>query len=51
MKLGYTRFYEMVTKLDSMRLVNLHYREGRGRTRLITLRYDPDRVIEEIDRC
>lgn len=51
MKLGYTRFYEMVTKLDSMRLVNLHYREGRGRTRLITLRYDPGRVIEEIDRC
>ncbi|KAF1076412.1 ORC1-type DNA replication protein [Methanogenium sp. MK-MG] len=51
MKLGYTRYYEMVTKFDSMRLVNLHYREGRGRTRLITLRYDPDRVIEEIDRC
>ncbi|MDE4908914.1 ORC1-type DNA replication protein [Methanogenium marinum] len=51
MKLGYTRFYEMVTKFDSMRLINLHYREGRGRTRLITLRYDPDRVIEEIDRC
>ena len=51
MKLGYTRFYEMVTKFDTMRLVNLHYREGRGRTRLITLRYDPDRVIEEIDAC
>ena len=51
MKLGYTRYYEMITKFDSMRLVNLHYREGRGRTRLITLRYDPDRVIEEIDSC
>lgn len=51
MKLGYTRFYEMVKKFDAMRLINLHYREGRGRTRLITIRYDPDRVIEEIDRC
>jgi cell division control protein 6 len=51
MKLGYTRYYEMVTKFDSMRLVNLHYREGRGRTRLITLRYDPDRVMEVIDSC
>ncbi|WAI00612.1 ORC1-type DNA replication protein [Methanogenium organophilum] len=51
MKLGYTRFYEMVKKFDSMRLINLHYREGRGRTRLITIRYDPDRVIEAIDSC
>ncbi|NYT06211.1 MAG: ORC1-type DNA replication protein [Methanomicrobiales archaeon] len=48
MKLGYTRFYEMVKKLDAMRLVNLHYREGRGRTRLITLRYDPERVLEHL---
>jgi cell division control protein 6 len=48
-KLGYTRFYEIITKFDSMRLINLHYREGRGRTRLITLRYEPDRVIEVID--
>ncbi len=44
--IGYTRFYEIVKKLDSMRLINLHYRQGRGRTRLITLRYDPERVIE-----
>lgn len=51
MKLGYTRYYEMVKKFDAMRLINLHYREGRGRTRLITLRYDPDRVIEGIDSC
>jgi cell division control protein 6 len=44
--LGYTRFYEMVKKLDAMRLVNLSYRDGRGRTRLISLRYDPGRVLE-----
>jgi cell division control protein 6 len=35
--LGYTRFYEMVKKLDAMRLVNLQYRDGRGRTRIISL--------------
>ena len=44
-KTGYTRYYEMVKKFDSMRLINLNYREGRGRTRVITLRYDPDRII------
>jgi cell division control protein 6 len=44
--LGYTRFYEMVKKLDAMRLVNLSYRDGRGRTRLISLRYDPGSVLE-----
>lgn len=49
MKLGYTRYYEMVKKFDAMRLVNLHYREGRGRSRMITLRYVPDRVIEILD--
>lgn len=49
MKLGYTRYYEMIKKFDAMRLVNLHYREGRGRSRMITLRYVPDRVIEILD--
>ena len=44
--IGYTRFYEVVKKLDSLRLVNLHYREGKGRTRLISLRYEPQKVLE-----
>ena len=44
--IGYTRFYEVVKKLDALRLVNLHYREGKGRTRLISLRYDPQKVLE-----
>lgn len=48
MKIGYTRFYEILKKLDAMRLINLQYRQGRGRTRLISLRYDPDRVIEQL---
>ena len=43
--IGYTRFYEIVKKLDAMRLVNLQYREGKGRTRIITLRYDPVKVL------
>jgi hypothetical protein len=28
--------------------VNLSYRDGRGRTRLISLRYDPGRVLEAL---
>ncbi len=46
LNIGYTRFYEMVKKLDAMRIVNLHYRDGKGRTRLISLRYDPRKVLD-----
>jgi cell division control protein 6 len=46
--ISYTRYYKMVQKFDAMRLLNLHYRQGRGRTRLISLRYDPDRVLEHL---
>ena len=45
MDIGYTRFYEMIKKFDAMRLVNLHYRDGKGRTRLISLRYSPERIL------
>lgn len=45
MGIGYTRFYEIIRKFDAMRLVNLQYRDGKGRTRLISLRYDPGRVL------
>jgi cell division control protein 6 len=45
-KIGYTRFYEVIKKLDALRLVNLHYREGKGRTRLISLRYEPQNILE-----
>ncbi|MCU0630288.1 MAG: ORC1-type DNA replication protein [Methanoregulaceae archaeon] len=47
--ISYTRFYEMVKKFDLMRLIDLEYRSGtgeKGRTRVITLRYDPVKVIE-----
>jgi cell division control protein 6 len=43
--IGYTRFYEIIKKMDAMRLVDLEYREGKGRTRVITLRYDPAKVL------
>lgn len=45
LKIGYTRYYEIIQKLDAMRLINLQFREGRGRTRLINLRYDPKKII------
>ena len=47
--ISYTRFYEMVKKFDLMRLIDLEYRSGtgeKGRTRVISLRYDPVKVIE-----
>ncbi|MCK9591813.1 MAG: ORC1-type DNA replication protein [Methanoregula sp.] len=46
LSIGYTRFYEIVKKMDAMRLINLQYRDGKGRTRIITLRYDPAKVLE-----
>lgn len=48
LSIGYTKFYEMVKKFDAMRLVNLQYRDGRGRTRLISLRYEPETILERI---
>jgi cell division control protein 6 len=48
MQIGYTRFYEIVKKFDGMRLVDLQYRDGKGRTRVISLRYDPIKIIEYV---
>jgi len=45
-KIGYTRFYEMVQKFDTLRLIDLQYRQGRGRTRIVNLRYPPERILE-----
>jgi len=48
-EISYTRFYEMIKKFDLMRLIDLEYRSGtgeKGRTRVISLRYDPVKVIE-----
>jgi cell division control protein 6 len=48
MQIGYTRYYEIIKKFDAMRLINLQYRDGKGRTRVISLRYDPAKIIEYI---
>ncbi len=48
LSIGYTRFYEIIKKMDAMRLVNLQYRDGKGRTRVITLRYDPAKIIQSL---
>ncbi len=46
LSIGYTRFYEIIKKMDAVRLINLEYRDGKGRTRIITLRYDPAKILE-----
>ncbi len=46
--LGYTRYYEIVTKLESMRLIDVQYRSGRGRSRVITLRYEPEQILTRL---
>lgn len=47
---GYTRFHEIVNKLDSIRLVNVDFTgEGeRGRSRIISVRYDPEEILRRI---
>ena len=46
--LGYTRYYEIVTKLETMRLIDVQYRSGRGRSRAITLRYEPEQILSRL---
>jgi len=46
--IGYTRFYEILKKMEAVRLIDLFYREGRGRTTVITLRYEPVKVLEHL---
>lgn len=44
--LGYTRFYEMLNKLGSVALVDADFtgKGSRGRSRVVTLRYEPGEV-------
>ncbi len=49
LSIGYTRFYEIIKKMDAVRLINLEYRDGKGRTRIITLRYDPAKILEYLE--
>jgi len=47
---GYTRFHEILNKLDSIRLINSDFTGAgeRGRSRVISLRYDPDEILKRI---
>ena len=47
LKIGYTRYYKIIQKLDAMRLIDLTYQagKGRGRTRLLALRYEAEKVL------
>ncbi|WP_284012895.1 ORC1-type DNA replication protein [Halobaculum litoreum] len=49
--LGYTRYSEIVNKLEQLGLVETEYAdvEGRGRSRSISLAYDPEAVLERIE--
>jgi cell division control protein 6 len=48
--LGYTRYSEIVNKLDQLGIIDAEYTEvdGRGRSRSLTLEYDADAVIERL---
>ncbi|MBN1133665.1 MAG: ORC1-type DNA replication protein [Methanosarcinaceae archaeon] len=47
-KLGYTRFFEMVNKLQALQYVDADFsgKGKRGRTRIITPRYQPDDILK-----
>ncbi|HNX40014.1 MAG TPA: ORC1-type DNA replication protein [Methanothrix sp.] len=47
---GYTRFHEILNKLDSVRLINSDFTGAgeRGRSRIISVRYDPDEILKRI---
>ncbi len=47
--IGYTRFYEMLSKLESIRLIDMRFEQkGRGRTRIVLKRYDPKIVLDAL---
>jgi len=48
--LGYTRYSEIINKLDQLDLIDTEYTsvDGRGRSRELTLNYDPDAVLERL---
>jgi len=48
--LGYTRYSEIINKLDQLGIIDAEYTEveGRGRSRELTLNYDADAVLERL---
>lgn len=49
-KIGYTRFYEMIEKLENLRLIDLVYAPTgkKGRTRIVMKRYNPELLLEAL---
>jgi cell division control protein 6 len=49
--LGYTRYSEIVNKLDRLGVIEAEYTnvEGRGRSRRLTLAYDTGAILERLD--
>jgi cell division control protein 6 len=49
--LGYTRYSEIVNKLDHLGIIDATYEEleGRGRSRSLTLNYDADAVLDRLE--
>jgi len=49
--LGYTRYSEMINKLDQLGLVETEYAdvEGRGRSRALSLAYDAEAVLDRLE--
>ena len=48
--LGYTRYSEIINKLDQLGIIDADYTEveGRGRSRELTLNYDADAVLDRL---
>ncbi len=49
--LGYTRYSEIVNKLEQLGLIETEYTsvDGRGRSRAISLSYDADAIVDRLD--
>ncbi|MFB6192222.1 MAG: ORC1-type DNA replication protein [Haloarculaceae archaeon] len=49
--LGYTRYSEIINKLDQLGLIDAEYTEvdGRGRSRELSLAYDADAVLDRLE--
>jgi cell division control protein 6 len=49
--LGYTRYSEIVNKLDNLGVIETEYAgvEGRGRSRSLSLAYDREAVLDRLD--
>ncbi|WP_423743798.1 ORC1-type DNA replication protein (plasmid) [Haladaptatus sp. SPP-AMP-3] len=49
--LGYTRYSEIINKVDQLGIIDATYTnvDGRGRSRSLSLRYDPEAVLARLD--